>query len=370
MRTLSFVIIMSLFASLFFSCDNEKSKNNFTIDLTTTGTGDVKTFLTQQQDGEMITLDSAVLLEGKASFENTVDLPELFYLSFEGIRAYVPVFVEQGVLTVSVDGNTPNNPQVSGSASQQLYDKYNESISGFDERAKGIIDLYNQARQAGNEEQMKDAESAYETIEEEKSEFTTTFVKENGNSTVAPFLIMRYNYNYDVDEIDAFVQGFDPSIASSVYIKYLTNRVRILRSVAVGQPFVDFEMADTVGNLVRLSDIAKDKYLLVDFWAAWCRPCRAENPNVVEAYNKFHDKGFDVLGISFDDAHDRWLEAIEMDGLKWQQLSDLKGWQNTAGKLYGIQSIPQNVLINPEGIIIEKNLRGEDLQNKLAELFD
>lgn len=369
MRILSFAILISLFTTLFFSCENEKNTSNFTIDLTATNTGDVKTFLTQQRHGEMITLDSTILVDGKTSFEGHVDLPELFYLSFDGIRAYVPVFVEQGVVSVNVDGNSPTNPQVSGSASHQLYDKYNVSISGFDERAKGIAELYNQAKQAGNEEQMKDAELAYDTVDKEKAEFTTTFVKENGSSAVAPFLVMRYNYRYNVDELDTFVAGFDSSIASSIYVEYVTNRVDILRRVAVGQPFVDFEMADTAGNLVQLSDVAKDKYLLVDFWAAWCSPCRAENPNVVEAYNKFHDKGFDVLGISFDDAHDRWIEAIKKDGLKWQQLSDLKGWQNAAGKLYGIQSIPQNVLINPEGIIIEKNLRGEDLQEKLAEVF-
>jgi len=250
-----------------------------------------------------------------------------------------------------------------------LYEEYNKSISEFEGRAKEVVGLYNQARQAGNEEQMKDAEMAYNSIEEEKSEFTTTFVKQNNTSTVAPFLVMRYNYTFDVDELDSFAQGFDPSIASSVYVKYVNDRVNILNRVAVGQPLVDFEMADTTGNLVKLSDVAKGKYLLVDFWAAWCRPCRAENPNVVEAYNNFKDKGFDVLGISFDDTRDAWLQAIEMDDLKWQQLSDLKGWQNAAGKLYGIQSIPQNVLISPDGIIIEKNLRGEDLQKKLAELF-
>ena len=123
------------------------------------------------------------------------------------------------------------------------------------------------------------------------------------------------------------------------------------------------------GKTIRLSD-TKGKLVLLDFWAAWCSPCRAENPNVVEAYKKYHDKGFDVFGVSFDKDKASWEKAIADDQLTWTQVSDLKYWSSEAGKLYGIQSIPQNVLISPEGIIIDKNLRGEALQLKLQELLD
>ncbi len=123
------------------------------------------------------------------------------------------------------------------------------------------------------------------------------------------------------------------------------------------------------GTTVPLSSITNGNYVLVDFGASWCGPCRAENPNVVVAYNKFHDKGFDILGVSFDKNYDDWVAAIDEDSLTWTHVSDLKYWNCAAGELYAIKSIPQNILIGPEGIIIEKNLRGEDLQNKLAELL-
>jgi peroxiredoxin len=139
---------------------------------------------------------------------------------------------------------------------------------------------------------------------------------------------------------------------------------------AVGTAAADFVEATPEGKKVALSSF-RGKYVLLDFWASWCGPCRAENPNVVKAYNEYRDKGFTVLGVSLDGASmkDKWVAAIRHDGLVWTQISDLKGWDNEAAKAYGVASIPQNFLIDPNGVIIAKNLRGDALQAKLAELF-
>jgi len=370
MRTISFAIIIALFAGVFSSCESEKkSDNNYTLELTVANANDAMAYLIKRRDGEMKKIDSVKLINGKGSFSGHIGLPEFYYLSVEGIRAYAGIFVEPGDLVVNLDVNNPAEPVVSGSKSHQTYTDFNKSLAKFDVQTKAIIDDYNQAREVGDEAKMKEAETAYDAVDKEKSAFTTDYVKQNNNSVVSAYLVMRNSYQYDVDELDAFVTSFDPAISASFYVKYLSDRVATLKRVAVGQPFVDFELNDVEGNPVSLSSVAEGKYLLVDFWAAWCRPCRAENPNVVEAYNKYHEKGFDVLGVSFDEDHNKWVEAIEQDGLTWHQISDLKGWGSAAGKLYGIQSIPQNVLISPDGIIIEKNLRGEDLQKKLAEIF-
>ncbi len=140
--------------------------------------------------------------------------------------------------------------------------------------------------------------------------------------------------------------------------------------MALGATAPEFAEADTAGKVISLSSF-RGKYVLIDFWASWCGPCRRENPNVVKAYNTYKGKNFTILGVSLDrpNAKDKWLAAIHKDGLTWNHVSDLKFWDSKAAGLYAVRGIPQNFLLDPNGKIIGKNLRGEDLQNKLAELF-
>lgn len=139
----------------------------------------------------------------------------------------------------------------------------------------------------------------------------------------------------------------------------------------MGTQFLDVKEADTNGRLHKLSKYAgRGKWVLVDFWASWCGPCRAEMPNVVAAYKKYHDKGFEIVGFSFDVDKEAWKNAIESWDMPWIHLSDLKGWESVAGQVYGIQGIPDNVLIDPDGIIVARDLRGAELEEKLSTIFN
>ena len=174
----------------------------------------------------------------------------------------------------------------------------------------------------------------------------------------------------DVTNVRPIFDALSDALKNSTEGKEFEEKLTIAENTEVGKDAMDFTQNDTLGHPVSLSSF-RGKYVLLDFWASWCGPCRAENPNVVKAYAKFHAKGFDVLSVSLDRTVDKekWLKAIHDDRLAWTQVSDLGFWNNAVAREYGITSIPQNFLIDPQGKIVGKNLHGEDLEKKLSEIF-
>jgi len=164
----------------------------------------------------------------------------------------------------------------------------------------------------------------------------------------------------------AFVSNFQSSDPAAT--AKMKQEIKRAEAFSKGGAAPDFTLPSPEGKDISLSDF-RGKVLLIDFWASWCGPCRRENPNVVKVYEEYKDQGFEILGVSLDRKKERWLKAIEQDGLSWPQVSDLKGWQNAAAQLYGVRSIPHTVLLDREGKIIARNLRGPALEAKLKEVF-
>ena len=194
------------------------------------------------------------------------------------------------------------------------------------------------------------------------------FIKTHPASIAAAWELLHYVTDNTLEESRGLFAGFTQGVQHSTQGKELAERIATLSRVQVGHPAPGFAQADTAGLSVKLADY-KGKYVLLEFWASWCAPCRAESPNVLKAYDKFHAKGFTVLSVSLDSDKDKWLQAIHKDGLQWQQISDLKGWKNEVAALYGIHAVPANFLIDPSGKIVAENLRGEALQEKLGQLL-
>ncbi len=306
---------------------------------------------------------------GEFTLKGKVIEPGMHTLRIEGVRAAAPVFVENSKMTFKADKDDFRNAVVSGSKTHDVYAKYQTLGKELSLKRKPLNDAYSAARKAGDEAEMKKLDGVFEKAREEQTVAVEGFIRENNSSVASAYILAsrasRYN---DPTKLEATINSLDSSLDNNKYVKNMKTVLLTAKKTTIGQKAMVFTQNDPDGKPVSLSDFI-GQVVLVDFWAAWCGPCRAENPNVIEAYKKYKSKGFTVLGVSLDKDKDRWLEAIEKDGLPWTQVSDLKYWDNEVSAMYGVRSIPANILVGKDGTILAKNLRGDKLHEKLTEVL-
>ena len=340
------LILLSALVLGLFACTTKPKTPTFNINVDIANTEGQTIYL--QKDGQV--LDSALLVDWKATFATPVcDDNEMYGLMLKNWRRPFMFFTDNTDVTIEGDAQNPNGIVVKGSASQDRLNAFTKSYNDLEARLEADSTM----AQADKDEILK--------------MHCFDYVWDNPTDPVAHYVMYRYKWAFGPCELRNMIDNIHAAdnALTTKNLALAEEYVEKQERVQAGQPMIDFTQNDPDGNPVTLSEFAQGKLLLVDFWASWCPDCRKANPGVVAAYQKFHDQGFDVLGVSFDTDKEKWLAAIEKDGLTWTHVSDLQGWSNAAGALYAIAFIPQNALIK-DGVIVARNLEGEALMEEVG----
>ncbi len=317
------------------------------------------------QSTEMLATDYSK--NGKFNLFGKLADDDIYLLSFIGFNKQAEVFLTPGKIAVAGDTTTLDRLAFSGSVAQQDFQQYNAKFNVLKDKLAALVGKINAVAEGPQRDSLI---RSFEKVKTSVLDQVNLYVKAKPASPVTPFVIyVTSPVSNDINHVETLYNLLDPAAKNAGYGKKLAGIIAMEKIGQEGTQAVDFTQNDTAGNAVSLSSF-KGKYVLVDFWASWCGPCRHENPAVVNAYNTFKNKNFTILGVSLDQNREKWLQAIEADNLTWTHVSDLKYWSNEAARLYRINGIPANMLIDPSGKIIARNLRGDVLYEKLTQLLN
>lgn len=324
------LIISSLLILTLFSC----SKNSFKVNVEMNNANGKTAYLQKIVDRETINIDSAVIENNMAVFnvkENKDN--DILHLYIKGWRRSLPFIADNNDVNIKGDFNSYNKIEISASETQRILNEINRKINTYNDNEP--IKL-----------------------------LVSDFVKNNPQSVLSPYLVYRYKWAFNLKDL-RLISNFFSKEFNTGYVGKLNEYIEMLERTEVGKHYIDFTLNNIEGEAVTLSElVGKSKLIMIDFWASWCPDCRVENPNIVEVYEQYKDKGLEIISVSLDTDREAWLKGIEDDNLNWEyHLSELKGWNCSAATEYGVAFIPQNFLINEEGTIVAKNLSDERLKN-------
>lgn len=312
--------------------------------------------------------DTVKVTNGSFTFKGHVDEPVPGFIFTKTFKVKIDLFVENTPIAVTADTDSMFNTRVTGKGATHEFEVFNQKLMDNRKRTIALFQKAYDVQQAGDSVTGKALRAQADCQYNWEFKARIAYVADHPKSYVGAKELLAYTSTLTLASAIKMYDKLDPAIKAASIGKEIAARIDLLSKVEEGKPAQEFTQSTPDGKQVKLADY-KGKYVLVEFWASWCGPCRAENPNLLKQYKKYNSKGFNILSVSLDKDKEPWLKAVEKDALPWTQVSDLKGWSNEVAVLYGIRAVPASFLIDPAGKIIATGLRGETLNAKLESLF-
>lgn len=357
------IAMMAMAALTMVACQN---KNAYTISGTFENAGEGDSVSLQLVEGrKLVDLQKVPVVNGKFEFKGVADSVQIAAVTMGD--AFCQFFLEPG--QIKVDLKLGQMSYALGTPNNNAYESFMSDMKALEEEYAEI------ARNAQNpdltEAQRAEVKAQMSSFEEKYYQAIKNSIADNVGNDFGLYNLTNSYYYYAPEELAPVLEGYIAAFPNNARLQQLKKHNDLSLETSVGKQFKDFEMADVDGNMHKISEyVSANKVTLIDFWASWCGPCRAEMPAVKAAYEAYKGKGFGIVGVSLDNNKDAWTASIKNLGMEWAQISDLKGWNCEGAKLYGVNSIPATVLVAQDGTILARNLRGEAIQEKLAELLN
>ncbi|NPA35935.1 MAG: AhpC/TSA family protein [Chlorobi bacterium] len=364
MKSILFSILVLTFTLA--SCQSKKPEGGFLLKGKIDG-ADGKTYVVATFDGkQLIGLDTATVENGTVEFSGVLDYPQQVYIIEEGqMRPVMQIFAENTDMSFEGSVDSLYAAEVKGSKSQDLITAYNKDMEKYQKQSQELGQKYQAAKAAGDEKTAEDIYNQYMEMNDKRLAETEAFIAANPASPVSLFLVQSVFMREDFDKLNNAFSKLDTTLSVIPGYKEIQDYIDVVGKTQIGKTAPDFTVPTIDGKEITLSSL-KGKYVLLDFWASWCKPCIGEIPYMQKAYQNYKDKGFEILSVSVDRDENAWKKAVADNNMTWLQGHDT---EDISHSLYGVMSIPTTLLLDKDGVIIAKNLRGTALEDKLKELM-